>query len=69
MILFEANAVAPLVKLPDAAVEEIVQRDDLANGAKRKAPPLQKPQEWGTQLQRRRELDAAVEERVQREMV
>jgi hypothetical protein len=52
MILFEANAVAPLVKLPDAAVEEIVQRDDLANGAKRKAPPLQKPQEWGTQLQR-----------------
>jgi hypothetical protein len=27
MILFEANAVAPLVKLPDAAVEERVQRE------------------------------------------
>jgi hypothetical protein len=25
MILFEANAVAPLVNLPDAAVEETVQ--------------------------------------------
>jgi hypothetical protein len=44
MILFEANAVAPLVKLPDGAVEERVQREMVAlimASARRKAPPLQ----------------------------
>jgi hypothetical protein len=62
MILFEANAEAPLVKLPDAAKEETVQLEmgglmATARGEKvplRKAPPLQKTQEWGTQLQRRK---------------
>jgi hypothetical protein len=42
MILFEANAVAPLVKLPDAAVEETVHREMVAlttTSARRKAPP------------------------------
>jgi hypothetical protein len=49
MILFEANAVAPLVNLPDAAVEERVQWEMVAlttTSARRKSP---------TQLQRRRE--------------
>jgi len=55
MILFEANAVAPLVKLPDAAAKETVQWEMVeltAIAARRKAPPLQKPQGWATQLQR-----------------
>ena len=53
MILFEANAVAPLVKLPDAAVEETVHREMvglMTISARRKVPPLQKPQAWATQL-------------------
>jgi hypothetical protein len=44
MILFEANAVAPLVNLPDAAAEETVHWEMVAlmtTGARRKAPPLQ----------------------------
>src|ERR1700730_11159748 len=55
MILFEANAVAPLVKLPDAAKEERVQLEMVglmatARGEKvplRKTPPLHKTQERG----------------------
>jgi hypothetical protein len=48
MILFEANAVAPLVKLPDAAVEETVHWEMvglMTISARRKAPPLQKPKD------------------------
>jgi len=56
MILFEANAVATLVKLPDAAVEERVQLEMgglMTATARRKAPPLQKTQGWAAQIQRR----------------
>jgi len=42
MILFEANAVAPLVKLPDAAVEERVQRE-----REEKSPTLAKTSRMG----------------------
>src|ERR1700686_2600110 len=61
MILFEANAVAPLVKLPDAAKEERVQLEMVglvATTGRRKspkAPPLQKTQGWTTRLQRRKD--------------